>query len=79
MASKKIHTRRNLDLDPPEIVDDPEKIIIGIGSSSKSSTSYILRASSLPGSRGVQNFEDLEFDEKFEKTLFRSKSENELT
>ena len=78
MAPKKIYTKKNLDPNPIlELVEDPEKLLrkkkahndIGIS---------LNRSTSLP-KEGVISVEDFEFDEKFELSLFRSKSDSDLT
>ena len=69
--------RSNPDPNPPEIVDDPEKNFKKDASSSKSSSSFLLRSTSLP-SGYIQDIEGIRFDEDYNPILLRSKSENDL-
>ena len=73
MAPKKIYTRKNHD--PNQIlesVEDPEKLLRKKKIQVDAGIPLINRSISLP-KEGVISFEDLEFDEKFELSLFRSK------
>ena len=78
MAPKKIYTRKNPNPNPIlELVEDPEKLLrkkkVQNGTGISLNTSI-----SLP-KEGVISVEDLEFDEKFELSLFKSKSESNLS
>ena len=77
MAPKKIYTRKNHDPNPIlELVEDPEKLLRK--KKARNGTSISLnRSISLP-KEGVISVEDLEFDEKFEQSLFKSKSDSYL-
>jgi hypothetical protein len=58
-------------------VYDPEKILCRTREKASDPFYYLDRSLSLPKD-GVQSIDDLEFDELFEQTLFRSKSETSL-
>ena len=79
MSPKKIYMRKNLDPNPiSKLVEYPErflrkkKIQVDIG------ISLVDGSISLP-KEGVIGVEDLEFEEKFEQSLFRPKSDSNLS
>jgi hypothetical protein len=72
-----IYTRENPDPNPTEPMNDPEKILHGTREQVSDPFYYLDKILSLPKD-GVQSIEDLEFDEFFEQTLFRYKSETSL-
>jgi hypothetical protein len=78
LAPKNIHTRRNPDPEPTTSVVDPEKLLHKRKEKASHSGIFLDRISSFPKD-GVKSIDDLEFDIKFEQTLFRSKSESDLT
>jgi hypothetical protein len=76
MAPKKIYTRNNPDPTPIlELVEDPEKLLRKKKIQDDTGIPLINRSISLP-KEGVISVEDLEFDEKFELSLFTSKSDS---
>jgi hypothetical protein len=77
MAPKKIHTRRNLDPEPIANVYDPENIFHKRKEKTVKSFSFMDINLSLPKD-GFKSIDDLDFDLKFEQTLFRSRSEYKL-
>jgi hypothetical protein len=77
MAPKRIYTRRNPDPEPIASMFDPEKLLHKRKEKTIKSFSYLERNLSLPKD-GVKSIDDLDFDLKFEQTLFRSKSESNL-
>ena len=78
MAPKKIYTRKNLGPNPIlESVEDLEKLLRKKKAQNDTGIS-LNRSTSLP-KEGVISIEDLEFDEKYELSLFRSKSDSDLT
>ena len=78
MAPKKIYTRANPDPNPPTIVDNPEKLLKTQKVQEEKNTSFLSRSISLP-SKDIKTIDDIPFDLKFELSLFRSKSESDLT
>ena len=78
MAPKKIYTRKNPEPNPIlELVEDPEKLLRKKKSQNGTNIS-LNRSVSLP-KEGIISVEDLEFDEKFELSLFKSKSNSYLS
>ena len=78
MTPKKIYTRRNPNPNPIlELVEDPEKLLRKKKAQNGTCIS-LNKLVSLP-KEGVICVEDLEFDEKFELSLFKSKSYSNLT
>ena len=78
MASRKTYyTRSNLDPKPVVIVDDLDQI----GKKKKQTENLeaeisLIRVISLPSE--LESLQDIDFDLKFEHSLFQSKSENDL-
>ena len=78
MDLKKIYTRKNLDPNPiSKLVDDPKRLLRNKKIQVDIGIPLIDRSISLP-KEGVISVEDLEFDEKFELSLFISKSNLDL-
>jgi hypothetical protein len=77
MAPKRIHTRRNLDPQAIIPVSDPEKLVHKRKERPISPFFCLDKNLSLPKD-GVKRIEDLDFDLKFEKTLFITRSESSL-
>jgi hypothetical protein len=75
MAPKRIHSRRNPDPEVVIPVSDPEKIVHKRKEKKISPVLCLDRYLSLPKD-GVTSIEDLDFDVKFEQTLFRTKYES---
>ena len=78
LAPKKIYyTRNNPDPNPPDIVDNPNQIGEKKKKQSDSFETEITlkRADSLPNE--LVSLSDIDFDIKFEKYLFRTKSESD--
>ncbi len=78
LASRKVHTRRNPDRNPPKVVDDLEKFLRMSKNKAENFTPIRLEKSPSLAKDGELSIEDLYFDLKFEHTLFRSKSESDL-
>jgi len=75
LAPKIIHTRSNLDPEPPNILDDPEKILRKIRlAESQGSNSPLSRENSLP--ENLNTIQDIQFDLPFEHSLFKTKYES---
>jgi hypothetical protein len=72
-----IYTRENPDPKPTEPMYDPEMILHRTREQASDLFYYLDKIFSLHKD-GVQSINDLEFDELFEQTLFRSKSETSL-
>ena len=72
MAPKRIYTRKSLDPNPLEVVEDPENILGKSSSKTNKGTFHLQRSLSLPA-KGIKSIDDIVFDDKFEKTLSRSK------
>ena len=77
MVPKRIPTRRNLDPKHIAYVSNLEKLLHKRKERTIDSFSYLDINLSLPKD-GVKSIDDLDFDLKFEKTLFRSRSESKL-
>jgi hypothetical protein len=75
MAPKRTHTRRNLDLEAMILVFDSEKIVHKRKENPISTVSCLDIYLSFPKD-GLKSIEDLDFDLKFEQTMFRIKSES---
>lgn len=78
MASKRIYTRANPDPNPPEIFENPEKILKKNNSKVEKDTFQLYKSISLPA-KGFELIDDVIFDERFEQTLFRSKYGSDLS
>jgi hypothetical protein len=78
LAPKRIHTRRNPDPEVAIPVSDPEKIVHKRKEKAISLVLCLDMYLSFP-KYGVTSIEYLDFDVKFEKTLFRTKSESCLS
>lgn len=72
-SPKRINTRRNPDPNPPEVVEDLEKILRRNNNKTDKETFHLQRSLSLPA-EGIQSIDDIIFNEKFEQMLFRCKS-----
>jgi hypothetical protein len=72
-----IYTRENSDPNPMEPVYDPEKILCNNREKALDPFYFLDRIISLPKDN-VERIVDLEFDELFGETLFRSKSKTNL-
>ena len=78
MSPKKIYTKKNPDPNPiRKLVGNPEKLLRKKKAQANTGIS-LNRSTSLP-KEGVISVEDLEFDEKFELSLFKSKSKAYLS
>ena len=75
----KIYTRANPDPNPPDIVDDLENFLRKTKHKNQRFTPIKLEKSPSLPKDGVLSIEDLYCDLKFEQTLFRTKSESDLT
>ena len=73
IAPKRINTRRNPDPKPPKVVHNLEKILRRNSSKTVKVNFYFQRSVSLP-TEVIQSIDD-----KFEQTLFRSKSGSYLS
>ena len=77
MSLKRIYTRRFPDLDPPKVVDNPERILRRSSTPADKGISHLQRASSLP-TEIVKGFISFDFDKETDQSFLRSKSETEL-
>ena len=78
MAPRRIYTRSNPDPDPLKVVEDPKRILRKKKSKIDSGIPLISRSVSLL-KEGVISVDDLQFDIKFEHSLFRSKLDSYLS
>ena len=80
MAPRRIYTRRNPNPDPdlPKVVEDPERILRNKKSNIDSGIPLTNRSMSLH-EEGFISVDDLEFDLKFEHSIFRSKLDSNLS
>ena len=78
LATKRIYTRKNPNPNPPEVVEDPNNILRRSSNKIDKGTFHLQRSPSLPG-KGIKSIDDNIFDEKFEKTVFTSKSSSYLS
>ena len=76
--SGKKYTRKNWDPNPTEPVDNPEKLI-GEGKKKNIISPPLLTRSISLSQEVVQNLDNLQFDYKFQHSLFRSKSDSDLS
>lgn len=72
------YTRKNLDPNPTESIDNPEKLL-GEGKKKNILSSPLLIRSISLSQEVVQTLDDLQFDFKFQHSLFRSKSDLDLS
>lgn len=77
-SSSKRYTRRNPDLDPKTLVEDPERILKAKKQSDQSALPIFQRSTSL-ASNSIKTLYGLKFDLKFEQSLFKSKSNLDLS
>ena len=77
MTPKRTYTRRNLDSNPLEMVEDPKRILRRSNNKVDKGVFHLQRSLSLP-IEGVKSIVHIIFDKKFEKTLFSSKSGSDL-
>ena len=75
--SRKRYTRKNPDPNPTKLVDNPYMIL---GEGKKKNLIYppLLTRSTSLSIEVVQTLQDLQFDYKFQHSLFRSKSDSDL-
>ena len=76
--SSKRYTKKNLDPNPTKPVDNPKKSL-GERKKKNSPSSPLLNRSISLSKEIVQTLEYLQFDLKFEHSLFRSKSDSYLS
>lgn len=69
---KRIYTRANLDPNPLEVFENPDKILEKSISNVGNDTYQLYKSISLPA-KGFGSIDDVIFDERFEQNLFRSK------
>ena len=77
MDTRRKHTRKHLDHDPSEVVDDPKNLLQKTENKASQSGISMDRVYSFPKDR-VKEIQYLSFDINFEHSLFRSKSEFDL-
>ena len=77
-SSSKRYTRRNPDLDPKTPVEDSERILKAKKQSDQSYLPLFQRSTSL-ASDSIKTLDGLKFHIKFEQSLFRSKSDSDLS
>lgn len=70
--SGKRYSRKNLDPNPTELVDNPERLLGERKKHNIISSPLFTRSTSL-SKEAVQTLQDLQFDYKFQHSLFRSK------
>ena len=78
LAPKRIYTRANLDPNPPIVFENPERILRKSNSKVWKDIYQLYKSISLLA-KGVESIDEVIFDLKFEHTLFRSKSESDLS
>ena len=78
LAPKRIYTRRNPSPNPPKVVEDPERILRRSNNKADKGIFHLQGSLSLPV-EGIKDINDIIFDQKFEQTLFRSKSSLDLS
>ena len=72
------YTRKNPDPNPTEPIDNQEKLL-GEGKKNNILSSPLLTRSISLFEEVVQNLDDIQFDYKFQHSLFRSKSNSDLS
>jgi hypothetical protein len=77
MAPKIIYMRKNPDPNRPKVVEDLEKILRGSSKTDKG-TFHLQRSLSLPA-KCIKSIDNIIFYDKFEQTLFKSKSGSNLS
>ena len=77
MAPKRIYRRANPYPNPPKEVENPEKILRK-SSSKVGKETYQLHKSTSSPAKGVESVDEMIFDLKFERSLFKSKFESDL-
>ena len=77
-SSSKRYTRSNPDPDPQSPVEDPERILKAKKTSDQSNLPVFQRSTSLVIDF-VKTLDGLKFDLKFQHSLFRSKSDSDLS
>ena len=78
LAPKIIYTRANLDPNPPIVFENLERILRKSNSKVWKDTYQLYKYISLPA-EGVESIDEVIFGLKFEHTLFKSKSESDLS
>ena len=78
LAPRRIYTRANPDPNPPIAVENPEKILRKSSSKVGKETYELYKSTSLPV-EGVESIDEVTFDLKFKHSLFKSKSESDLS
>jgi len=78
LGPKRIYTRANLDPNPPITVENPKKIFRKSSSKVGKETYQLYKSTSLPP-KGVESIDEVTFDLKFKHSLFKSKSESDLS
>ena len=78
MAPKRIHTRIFLDPIPPEVVENPERILRRSSIKADKGISHLEKYLSLP-IESVKSVESISFDKGTDQSLSRSKSASELS
>ena len=78
LAPRSIYTRRFLDLDPPKVVDNPERILRRSNTQADKGISHLQRALSLP-TESVKGFTSFDFDKETDQSFSSFKSKIELS
>ena len=78
LAPKRIYTRPNPNPNPPIVFENCKRILRKSNSKVGKDTYQLYKSISLPD-EGVESIDEVIFDLKFEHTLFRSKSELDLS
>lgn len=77
MAPKRIYRSTNLDPNPPEAVENLEKILRKSNSKVEKETYQLHESTYLPV-EGVESVDEIAYDLKFKHSLFRTKFESHL-
>ena len=78
MAPKRIYTRRNLDPNPPKVVDHPERILRRSNNKVDKGILHLQKYLSLRA-KDVKSIVDIILDKKFEQMLLTSKYNSYLS
>ena len=76
--SRRKYTRKNIDPNPIELIDNVEKLL-GEGKTNNILSSPLLTRSIFLSQEDVQTLDDLQFDFKFQHSLFKSKSDSDIS
>ena len=77
LALKRIHTRRNPNLNPPKVVENPKRILRRSYNKVNKGTFHLRKSLSLPA-QSIKSIENILLDKETYQALLRSKSTSEL-